>query len=83
MYTKQQITLIEALAGFKKTMKQLDNSTIELEREGVTQYGYVQTIKGQGMPYLENTSKHGDLFVEYQVIFPTEVDLDTIECKVL
>ncbi|KAI7897107.1 uncharacterized protein EV154DRAFT_597929 [Mucor mucedo] len=79
LYTKQHITLIEALAGFKKTMTQLDNSIIELEREGVTQYGFVQTIKGQGMPLQENHSRHGDLFVEYQVIFPTEVDSETIE----
>lgn len=81
LYTKQHITLIEALVGFKKTMRQLDNSIIELEREGITQYGYVQTIKGQGMPYQDNHSKHGDLFVEYKVIFPTEIDQETIECK--
>lgn len=63
-------------------MTQLDNSTIELEREGVTQYGFVQTVKGQGMPLQENNARHGDLFIEYQVIFPTKVDLETIECKV-
>jgi len=82
LYTKQHITLIEALGGFEKTMTHLDNSTIKLQREGVTQYGYVQTIKGHGMPLQDNNTKHGDLFVEYKVIFPTEVDLETIECNV-
>lgn len=81
LYTKQQITLIEALTGFKKTIKQLDNSDIELVREGVTQYGFVQTIKGEGMPLSENHSEHGDLFVEYHVVFPTKIDEETIECK--
>lgn len=83
LYMKQHITLIEALAGFKKTMTHLDSSVIDLVREGVTQYGYVQTIQGQGMPSQENHSEKGDLFVEYQVIFPTTVDTETIECKVI
>lgn len=82
LYTKQHITLIEALGGFEKTMSHLDNSTIVLKREGVTQYGYVQTLEGLGMPFEENHSKYGDLFVEYKVIFPTEVDSETLECNV-
>lgn len=81
LYTTQHITLIEALTGFTKTLKHLDHSTVELVREGITQYGFVQTIKGQGMPLENNPSKHGDLFVEYQVIFPSEIDEETIECK--
>ncbi|KAG1176868.1 hypothetical protein G6F70_003081 [Rhizopus microsporus] len=79
LYTIQHITLIEALTGFTKTLKHLDHSTVELVREGITQYGFVQTIKGQGMPLENNPSKHGDLFVEYQVIFPSEIDKETIE----
>ncbi|KAI8647632.1 hypothetical protein BD408DRAFT_408245 [Parasitella parasitica] len=79
LYTKQHITLVEALVGFKKTMTQLDNSSIDLVREGVTQYGFVQTIKGQGMPHQDNNAKHGDLYVEYQVVFPTAIDQETIE----
>jgi DnaJ-related protein SCJ1 len=73
--------LIEALTGFNKSITHLDQSTVELVRDGITQYGFVQTIKGQGMPLEENHSKHGDLFVEYQVIFPTEIDQETVECK--
>lgn len=64
-------------------MSHLDGSIIELERSGITQYGYVQTIKGLGMPHQDNHSQHGDLFVEYNVVFPTEIDEETIECKVL
>lgn len=81
LYTKQHITLIEALTGFEKTIKQLDGSDIKLERSGVTQYGFVQTIKGAGMPHYDNPSQHGDLFVEYQVVFPTHIDEDVVKCK--
>ena len=83
LYTTQQITLIEALVGFEKTLKHLDDSVITLKREGITQYGFVQTIKGSGMPHFDNPSQHGDLFVEYKVIFPTSIDKDTVECKYL
>ncbi|KAI7850822.1 hypothetical protein BDC45DRAFT_487282 [Circinella umbellata] len=79
LYTTQQITLIEALVGFEKTLKHLDDSVITLKRDGVTQYGFVQTIKGSGMPHFDHPSQHGDLFVEYKVIFPTSIDKDTVE----
>jgi DnaJ-class molecular chaperone len=32
----------------------------------------VQTIKGEGMPLFEQ-SEHGDLFIEYNVVLPTEI----------
>ncbi|KAI8991107.1 hypothetical protein BDF20DRAFT_992495 [Mycotypha africana] len=79
LYTIQHINLIDALVGFRKTLKQLDNSEVELVREGVTQYGFVQTIPGHGMPFENEPSRKGDLFVEYQIIFPTEIDDETIE----
>ena len=81
LYTTQHITLLEALVGFEKTLKHLDNSVVTLKRDGVTQYGFVQTIKGAGMPLFDNPSRHGDLFVEYKVIFPTSIDNETVDCK--
>lgn len=79
LYTKQHITLIEALTGFEKTLKKLDGSTIKLERSGITQYGFVQTLEGHGMPIHESDDKYGDLFVEYIVIFPDHLDSNVIE----
>ncbi|KAM3589766.1 DnaJ-related protein scj1 [Umbelopsis sp. WA50703] len=76
LYTKETITLLEALVGFEHTIQQLDGTDIKLKRKGVTQYGFVQTISGQGMP--SHSSKSGDLFVEYIVLFPTHIDKDII-----
>ncbi|KAI8376533.1 uncharacterized protein BYT42DRAFT_517540 [Radiomyces spectabilis] len=78
LYTKQTISLIEALVGFEKSLTHLDGSKVKLQRDTVTQYGYVQTIKGAGMPHHDNPSHHGDLYVEYQVVFPTHMDKDVI-----
>jgi DnaJ-related protein SCJ1 len=55
--------------GFKHTVKGLDGHDIVLSRSGVTQPGHVDTIPGEGMP-IYHLSGHGDLFVEYQVVFP-------------
>ncbi|KAI8142736.1 hypothetical protein BJV82DRAFT_614098 [Fennellomyces sp. T-0311] len=79
LYTTQHISLIEALVGFEKTLKHLDDSVVTLKRDGVTQYGFVQTVKGAGMPHFDNPSRQGDLFVEYKVIFPTSIDKETVE----
>jgi DnaJ-class molecular chaperone len=38
--------------------------------------GFVQTIKGKGMPEFEKTA-FGDLYVEYSVVLPTALPADT------
>lgn len=35
--------------------------------------GYVQTIKGKGLPVFEQEGKFGDLFVEYTVVLPQSI----------
>lgn len=39
--------------------------------------GYVQTIKGEGLPIFERPTDHGDLYVEYNVVLPTEISPET------
>lgn len=51
-----EITLKEALLGFKKKIKHLDNHFIKINKEGITKPGEIQTIKGEGMPHHEFSS---------------------------
>lgn len=44
--------------------------------------GFVQTIKGEGMP-IYGGSDHGDLFVEYNVVLPMEISPQTRRSKFL
>ncbi|GAA5878424.1 hypothetical protein JCM16303_002769 [Sporobolomyces ruberrimus] len=69
LYWKEVISAKEALLGFKHTVEGLDEHHIVLSRTGVTQPGHVEVIHGEGMP-IYHLSGHGDLFVEYQVVFP-------------
>jgi hypothetical protein len=67
----------QALLGFSRNLTHLDGHVVPLERKGVTQPGFVQTIKGEGMPHFENPSSQGDLFVEYNVVLPTQLSTQT------
>ena len=39
--------------------------------------GFVQVVKGEGMPLFGSTSSKGDLFVEYTVVLPVNLTPDT------
>lgn len=69
--TKVKLTLKEALLGFNKTIKHLDGHSVRLNKLGTTNPGDVQKVIGEGMPHYQFSSEHGDLYVTYEVEFPT------------
>ncbi|KAJ2917414.1 hypothetical protein MD484_g3009, partial [Candolleomyces efflorescens] len=73
LYWKETIGVDEALLGFERNLTHLDGHVVPIKRNGVTQPGYVQVIKGQGMPVFNRHDQFGDLFVEYNVVLPAEV----------
>ncbi|KDE08015.1 hypothetical protein MVLG_01717 [Microbotryum lychnidis-dioicae p1A1 Lamole] len=72
LYWTEPLSLAEALLGFKKTVVGLDGHKIVLQRSGVTQPGFVQVVAGEGLP-IYHESNYGDLYVEYVVVFPTDL----------
>ena len=44
--------------------------------QDVTPFGFVQTLKGQGMPVKGSRGDFGDMFVEYKVVFPEKLSKD-------
>lgn len=66
LYWKEVITIQEALFGFERKIESLDGHYLTLKREGVTQPGFVQTIKEEGMPHYHD-SGYGNLYVTYDV----------------
>ncbi|KAF8632192.1 hypothetical protein AX15_001958 [Amanita polypyramis BW_CC] len=72
LYWKETIGVDEALLGFDRNLTHLDGHIVQLHRTGITQPGFVQTIKGEGMPIFRQSS-HGELFVEYNVVLPMEL----------
>ncbi|KAI0367784.1 DnaJ-domain-containing protein [Pilatotrama ljubarskyi] len=76
LYWKETIGIEEALFGFERNLTHLDGHIVPLKRHSVTQPGYVQVIKGEGMP-VYGASEYGDLYVEYNVVLPTEISPET------
>ncbi|KAG8858774.1 DnaJ- protein scj1 [Tulasnella sp. 330] len=72
LYWKETLAVEEALLGFEHNVTHLDGRTITLKRDGVTQPGYVQVIKGEGMPVFEGRG-FGDMFIEYNVVLPASL----------
>ncbi|KAH9838249.1 uncharacterized protein C8Q71DRAFT_750180 [Rhodofomes roseus] len=73
LYWKETIGVDEALLGFDRNVTHLDGHVVRLKRDVVTQPGFVEVVKGEGMPVHEHGHSHGDLYVEYTVVLPTEV----------
>lgn len=45
---------------------------VNIEREGITQPGFVIKVSGEGMPKHQKSEK-GDLYVKINVLMPTEL----------
>ncbi|KAG2210002.1 hypothetical protein INT47_003438 [Mucor saturninus] len=67
--TVVQISLLEALTGFKKELKRLDGSTLLIEESTIIQPGQERVLIDEGMPKYKSQKK-GNLIIKYHVQFP-------------
>jgi len=67
------LTLSQALLGFTKTIKHLDDHAVELHESGITQHGTRRRIAEEGMPVHNVPSEKGNLFVTYEVELPNYI----------
>ncbi|KAI8064333.1 uncharacterized protein B0P05DRAFT_590158 [Gilbertella persicaria] len=76
LYMTLRITLLEALTGFKKTIKKLDGTTtlITSSENRIIQTGHEDILIGEGMPK-EQSGERGDLIVRYQVEYPESLTI--------
>ncbi|KAL8101042.1 dnaJ protein ERDJ3B [Apium graveolens] len=66
------ITLVQALVGFQKTIKHLDDHLVEIGSKAIIKPKQVRKFKGEGMP-LHLSNKKGDLYITFEVLFPTSL----------
>ena len=71
IYVDFNITLLEALCGFKKELVMLDGSIIDVvsKRSNIIEPGDTDIIYNKGMP-IGQGDKKGNLFIKYQINFP-------------
>jgi DnaJ-class molecular chaperone len=74
-----QISLREALLGFHRSIKHIDDSSVQLDRlNQVTKPDTVVFFKGKGWPHARDGSPTGDLLVTFEIDFPTSISNDNI-----
>lgn len=87
LYYTQYITLLESIIGFSKLIPTLDKTNkikISPEDNEVIQHNDLKTIIGYGLPFFKKNNKYGNLFVQFNIVFPTNLDyLKLIEVEKL
>jgi curved DNA-binding protein len=67
------ITAIEAMAGTKAVIKNIDGTSLRCDISPGIQPGQILRIKGKGMPNPEVSSVRGDLLVQINISIPTNL----------
>ncbi|GMM28758.1 hypothetical protein DAMA08_014740 [Martiniozyma asiatica (nom. inval.)] len=76
LYMKRSIRLLDSLVGFSidRFVKSVDGRwlAVSVPKGKVIRPGDAIVIKGEGMPFGENSDKHGDLYVALNIVFPPD-----------
>lgn len=75
LFLRMEIQLVEALCGFQKTIRTLDDRDLVITAipGEVTRHGEVKYIANEGMPYYKNPMEKGRMLVQFIVQFPNEI----------
>jgi len=73
LYTKRDVQFIDALIGVNVVVKHLDERELLLTYPNVVNPGDLLCVKDQGMPIIGQPDRFGDLYVEFNVIFPSKL----------
>lgn len=76
---KVKLQLAEALCGFRKTIKTLDERTLVItSRPGeVVKHGDLKCVRDEGMPIYKAPLEKGTLIIQFLVVFPDKHWLPT------
>lgn len=75
LFLRMEIMLVEALCGFQKVIKTLDDRDLVITAipGEVTKHGEFKYIGSEGMPYYKNPMEKGRMLVQFIVQFPNEI----------
>ena len=70
LYVKLPISFKEALFGFSKSVRHLDNRFVEISKSEPSQPNSFVVLKGEGMPKRNTLMESGDLYLELIIELP-------------
>lgn len=75
---KADISLLEALTGFSLVITHLDGRKIHVKSEtgadSIIKPGVLKTVKELGMPFYDSPFRFGNLYIDFNIIFPEHLD---------
>merc|ERR1719228_3068900 len=73
---KMEISLTDALCGFRKTVRTLDDRTLVIQtvKGEVVKNGDLKLVYSEGMPTYRNPFEKGRLIVQFSVKFPESIE---------
>ncbi|KAG0711395.1 DnaJ subfamily A member 1 [Chionoecetes opilio] len=77
---QMHLSLVEALCGFQKPIKTLDDRTIVISTipGEVIKNAEIKSVVGEGMPQYKNPFEKGRLLIQFLVDFPTQIPVERI-----
>jgi len=77
LFLLKDVNIVDALLGIKFVITHLNGKEIALQvpSGSIVSTGDLFKLKGQGMPK-ESEGEYGDLYIQFNVIFPTEISED-------
>lgn len=76
LWMDMNISLKEALVGFRKSFMHLDGRAVEVSRDVITPPRSVVVLEGEGMPKQHFPSEKGQLHITFHVNFPDSLTED-------
>ncbi|XP_062218080.1 uncharacterized protein LOC133918291 [Phragmites australis] len=73
LLVKQEIRLVDALAGTAINIKTLDGRNLPVRVEEVVRPGYEVVLENEGWPIRKEPGKKGKLVIKFDVTFPTRL----------
>ena len=74
-----KVPLREALCGAVIQVPTLEGKKIELNCPEVIKPTTVKRLQGYGIPFPKEPSRRGDMFVEFDILFPEDIPVDKRE----
>ena len=71
-----QISLLEALTGFEMVITHLDGREILVRTKPgeIIKPGVLKTVHECGMPFFESPYRFGNLYINFNIVFPSSLD---------
>lgn len=78
---KIDINIMQALTGFEYVLEHLDKRKVMIKTSPgqIIQPGVFMTCKELGLPFYEKTFAHGNLFIDFNIVFPDRLSKEQVE----